>query len=244
MVQVLYFMLALLVATPAAKSQRLALDLSNNEVAISTGFTGTELLLFGATEGYGDIVVTVVGPRTDQVVWRRERRAGIWVNGDSITFQSAPAYYRIAASRPLQEIASPEILDQMEIGVAEIELLTRSQRPNVEVAAFREALIRNKKRQRLYSQDISNIKIVRDLLFRSTIPFPASVPTGDYQITVYLFKNGKPVSQQTTSLPVRKVGLGAQLYNFAHQQAPLYGAIAIAIALFAGWFAGVIFRRA
>lgn len=244
MAQLIYFMLALLVSTSAAKSQRLALDLSNNEVAISTGFTGTELLLFGATEGYGDIVVTVVGPRNDEVVWRKERRAGIWVNGDSITFKSAPAYYRIAASRPLQEIASPEILDQMEIGVAEIELFTRSQRPDAEVATYREALIRNKKRQRLYSQDISSIKIVRDLLFRSTIPFPASVPTGDYQITVYLFKNGKPVSQQTTSLPVRKVGLGAQVYNFAHQQAPFYGAIAIAIALFAGWLAGVIFKRA
>ncbi|MEC7464240.1 MAG: TIGR02186 family protein [Pseudomonadota bacterium] len=244
MARLLSFLLALLVIIPAAKSQRLALDLSNDEVAISTGFTGTELLLFGATEGHGDIVVTVVGPRSDEVVWRKERVAGIWVSGDSITFKSAPAYYLIAASRPLQEIASPEILHQMQIGVAEIELSTGSQRSDAEVAAYREALIRNKKRRRLYSQDISNIKIVRDLLFRSTIPFPASVPTGEYQITVYLFKNGEPVSQQTTSLPVRKVGLGAQLYKFAHQQAPLYGAIAIAIALLAGWLAGVIFRRA
>ena len=46
---------ALLIGPPghysSCKSQRLALDLSNDEVAISTGFTGTELLLFGATEG-------------------------------------------------------------------------------------------------------------------------------------------------------------------------------------------------
>ena len=69
----------------------------------------------------------------------------IWVSGNS---RRAPAYYLIAASRPLQEIASPEILDQMQIGVAEIELSTRSQRPDAEVAAYREALIRNKKRQR------------------------------------------------------------------------------------------------
>ena len=104
-------------------------------------------------------------------------------------------------------------------------------------------MIRNKKRLRLYSEDISDIKIVRDLLFRSTIPFPAHVPIGDYEVNVYLFKDGKPISQQTTSLPVRKVGLEAQLYNFAHDQAPWYGAIAIVI-VDGRLAAGVIFRRA
>lgn len=236
--------ICLLAAIPTAHAQRLAVDLSSREVAISTGFTGAELLLFGASEGYGDIVVTVIGPRRDEVVRRKERVAGIWVNGASVTFNSAPAYYRIAASKPLEEIASREVLDQLGIGVAELELFTRSNRAADEIRIFRDAMIRNKKRLRLYSEDISDIKIVRDLLFRSTIPFPANVPTGDYEVTVYLFKNGKPVSQQTTSLPVRKVGLEAGLYNFAHEHAPWYGAIAIAIALVAGWLAGVIFRRA
>ncbi|MGB0631678.1 MAG: TIGR02186 family protein [Alphaproteobacteria bacterium] len=240
----LALVIVLLVFAPGVQAQRLAVDLSSSEVAISTGFSGAELLLFGATEGYGDIVVTVIGPHRDEVVRRKERVAGIWVNGASVTFKSAPAYYRIAASKPLSDIASVEILDQLQIGVAEIELFTRSQRPSREIVEFRDALIRNKKRQRLYSEDISDIKIVRDLLFRSTIPFPANVPTGDYDVTVYLFKNGKPVSQQTTSLPVRKVGLEAQLYSFAHDHAPWYGAIAIVIALVAGWLAGVIFRRA
>lgn len=240
----LALLICLLASIPGAQAQRLAVDLSSSEVAISTGFSGAELMLFGAMEGYGDIVVTVIGPHRDEVVRRKERLMGIWVNGASVTFKGAPAYYRIAASRPLHEIATPEILDQLEIGVAEIELFTRSERTPAEIIEFRKALIRNKKRLRLYSEDIFDIKIMRDLLFRSTIPFPANVPIGDYEVNVYLFKDGKPISQQTTSLPVRKVGLEAQLYNFAHDQAPWYGAIAIVIALMAGWLAGVIFRRA
>ncbi len=242
--RILALFVSLSVLAGGAQAQRLAVDMSSSEVAISTGFSGAELLLFGATEGYGDIVVTVIGPHRDEVVRRKERLAGIWVNGASVTFKSAPAYYRIAASKPLSEIASAEILDQLEIGVSGIELFTQSGRPASEIVEFRDALIRNKKSQRLYSEDVSDIKIVRDLLFRSTIPFPANVPTGDYEVTVYLFKNGKPVSQQTTSLPVRKVGLEARLYSFAHEQAPWYGVIAIVIALVAGWLAGVIFRRA
>ena len=236
--------LAVFAFAPPAHSQRLAADLSSNEVAISTGFSGAELLLFGATEGYGDIVVTVVGPLRDEVVRRKQWVAGIWVNGASVTFHRAPAYYRIAATRPLTEIAAPDVLEKLQIGVDRIELFTRSKRPPAEIMTFREALIRNKKRAELYSKDVSDIRLVRDLLFRSTIPFPATVPIGEYQVTVYLFKDGKPVSSQKTPLPVRKVGMEAQIYNFAHQNAAWYGAIAILIALVAGWLAGVIFKRA
>tara|TARA_A100001037_G_scaffold299300_1_gene324557 strand:- start:868 stop:1602 length:735 start_codon:yes stop_codon:yes gene_type:complete len=238
------FILVVFAIAPPAHAQRLAADLSSKEVAISTGFSGAELLLFGATEGYGDIVVTVVGPLRNEVVRRKQRVAGIWVNGASVTFYEAPAYYRIAATRPLKEIAPPGVLEKLQIGVDRIELSTRSKRSPAEILAFRKALIRNKKSAQLYSEDVSDIRLVRDLLFRSTIPFPATVPIGEYQVTVYLFKNGKPVSSQKTPLPVRKVGMEAQIYNFAHQHAAWYGAIAILIALVAGWLAGVIFRRA
>ena len=234
----------LLCFTPPAQSQSLVADLSTREVAITTGFTGAELLLFGATEGSGDIVVTVVGPQRDEIVRRKERVAGIWVNGASVTFEAAPAYYRIAASKPLDEIASPAILERLQIGTNRIGLFTQSQRPADHILTFRNALIRNKKRMQLYSEDISDIKIQRGRLFRSTIPFPVNVPIGEYLVTVYLFKGGKLVSEEETPLTVHKVGLEAQIYDFAHNPAPWYGAIAIFIALLAGWLAGVIFRRA
>ena len=227
-----------------ASSQSIVTDLSTREVAISTGFTGAELLLFGATEGFGDIVVTVVGPKRDEIIRRKERVAGIWVNGTSVTFQNAPAYYRTAASKPLSEIAAPEVLEKLQIGSSRIDLSTRSSRGAETILEFRDAFIRSKKRQALYSEDISDIKITRGRLFRSTIPFPVSVPIGTYEVTVHLFKHGRLVSSEKTPLTVQKVGLEAKIYDFAHDHAAWYGLIAIAIALVAGWLAGVIFRRA
>ena len=227
-----------------ASSQSIVTDLSTREVAISTGFTGAELLLFGATEGFGDIVVTVVGPRRDEIIRRKERVAGIWVNGTSVTFQNAPAYYRTAASKPLSEIAAPEVLEKLQIGSSRIDLSTRSSRGAETILEFRDAFIRSKKRQALYSEDISDIKITRGRLFRSTIPFPVNVPIGTYEVTVHLFKDGRLVSSEKTPLTVQKVGLEAKIYDFAHDHAAWYGLIAIAIALVAGWLAGVIFRRA
>ena len=234
---------ALFLAAPAA-GQSIVVDLSTREVAISTGFTGAELLLFGATEGSGDIVVTVEGPRRDEIIRRKERVAGIWVNGASVTFEKAPAYYRTAASKPLDEIAAPAILEKLQIGSDRIDLFTRTAGDAASVLTFRDAFIRTKKRQALYSEDISDLKIIRGRLFRSTIPFPVNVPIGTYQVTVHLFKNGQLVSSEKTPLTVQKVGLEAKIYDFAHDHAAWYGAIAIAIALMAGWFAGVIFRKA
>ena len=227
-----------------ASSQSIVTDLSTREVAISTGFTGAELLLFGATEGFGDIVVTVVGPKRDEIIRRKERVAGIWVNGTSVTFENAPAYYRTAASKPLSEIAAPEVLEKLQIGSSRIDLSTRSSRGAETILEFRDAFIRSKKRQALYSEDISDIKITRGRLFRSTIPFPVNVPIGTYEVTVHLFKHGRLVSSEKTPLTVQKVGLEAKIYDFAHDHAAWYGLIAIASALVAGWLAGVIFRRA
>jgi hypothetical protein len=39
------------------------------------------------------------------------------------------------------------------------------------------------------------------------------------------------------------VGVGADIYEFAHDWAALYGLLAVLIAVFAGWAAGAIFRK-
>lgn len=233
-------------ASGTAVAQSLVADLSRTQIDISTGFAGEELLLFGATEGKGDIVMTVTGPRRDQVVRRKERVAGIWVNGESLTFRDVPAYYRVAASRPLADITGPKTLDRLDIGTDRLELIPVEDRPAGEVREFREALVRNKQRLALYSQDskdISDIRISQGRLFRTNIPFPANVPTGEYLVNVYLFKSGRLVSQTHAPVLVRKAGLEAEIFRFARERAAWYGAIAIAVALLAGWLAGVIFKR-
>lgn len=227
----------------SSTAQNLVADLSSDEVAITTGFTGTELLLFGASGSKGDIVVTVMGPRRTEVVRRKQRVAGIWVNGAEVTFENAPAYYQLASSKPIEEIAPMKFLKKFQIGVEQINLETLSVKSDFELRKFREALIRNKKRLQLYSEQISDIILVRGSLFRSKIPFPANVPTGEYEVSVYLFKKGQLMEKNKTSLTVRKVGIEARIYDFAHQKSALYGILAIAVALVAGWFAGVIFRR-
>jgi uncharacterized protein (TIGR02186 family) len=109
--------------------------------------------------------------------------------------------------------------------------------------AFRSALIRNKQRSSLYTEGLKDVDFRGNRLFRTRVALPANVPTGDYKVTVYLVKDGTIADRSESLLRVRKVGLEAKVNEFAFEQAPLYGLIAVIIALIAGWFAGFVFRK-
>jgi uncharacterized protein (TIGR02186 family) len=221
----------------------LVVDLSSKQIRITTGFTGTSLLLFGATDTAGDVVVVVRGPRRQVVVRRKERVAGIWVNGSAQIFDSVPGYYFVASSRPLIDIADEATLERLQIGVHRLRLQTTGSISADRVKKFRAGLVELKKTQGLFSVSPERVLIVGDRLFRADLTFPANVPTGAYTADVYLFRNGDMMASSETTLAVRKAGLEATVFDFAHQHSAIYGIVAILIALFAGWLAGAIFRK-
>ena len=69
-----------------AGADYLVADLSKRRIDITLGFSGAEVLLFGATDGGGDVVVVVRGPKQPVVVRKKERVLGIWANHDWMRF--------------------------------------------------------------------------------------------------------------------------------------------------------------
>lgn len=235
--------LALALVGPGRASPLVA-DLSKHLVAITTGFAGSDVLLFGAVEEPGDIVVVVRGPQRRQVMHRKSRVAGIWVNTATMTFDDVPSFFAVAATKPIAEIAGESVRDRNNMEIESlISLPPAKASPNV-AEEWTQALIRNKQREGLYQARLGRVSFSGPRLFRSDVYFPANVPTGNYQIQVYLLREGKVISAQTTPLIIGKIGLEADIFDFAHNQAALYGLIAIALALLAGWLAHVVFRRA
>lgn len=225
--------------------QDLVANLSDHEIAITTGFTGAKLLLFGAIEGEGQIVVVVTGPRQSMKVRRKDRVAGIWINTNSMTFDNVPSFYAVAATGALDEI-DPDIRSRQEIGLDHLNLRPTDVADGVSVEhirAFREGLIRNQVRHGLYAASNGRISVVSERLFDTWVSFPANVVTGIYTVSVYYIQDGSPVHAQTTPLRVSKIGVGAYAFRFAHNNAAAYGVFAIAIAVLAGWLAAVIFRK-
>lgn len=234
--------LALTCAAPAARAQLVA-DLSEHLIAITTGFVGTDVLLFGAIEGPGDVVVVVRGPSRTEIVRRKARIAGIWVNEREMALNNVPSYYVVASAKPLADILTPVARTRHEIGFDYLHFTPTRAAPPDEVEEFRKALIRNKENEDLYVEETGKVSFLGSRLFRTRIYFPSNVPTGTYTADVFLVRDGAVVSAQSTPLVVGKVGFGAELFDFAHQRPALYGILAVVVALTAGWLAGVAFRR-
>ena len=238
-------LLTALAVLSADAAEELVVDLSAPVVAITTGFTGADLLLFGVTAGEGDVVVVVRGPARDESVRRKERIAGIWVNRDQVTFKQVPSFYTLAANRPLVEFLPLDISQDNQIGLASLDLKAAASAHDLaQVERFRQALVRNKQRQGLYGKEPQNLTFLGNRLFRTNITFPANVTVGTYGIDVYLIRDNKLVKWKTTLMSVRKFGFEAGVFDFAHRHALAYGVLAVLIAAVAGWLGSVIFRRA
>src|SRR5690606_35140518 len=120
----------LALAGPAGAETIIA-ALSEQRVEIQSNFVGTELTLFGVIErdaetvsrvrGY-DVAVVVRGPDEEIVTRRKDRVAGIWINTDAVSFQSAPSYYAALTNRPIDDLGSPVVLRRTQTGLANIRL--------------------------------------------------------------------------------------------------------------------------
>ena len=95
----------------------------------------------------------------------------------------------------------------------------------------------------LYAAKVGHISFIGDRLFRTSFTFPSTVPTGIYNVDVYLVRDGKIVDAQSFPLLVNRAGFSADIYNFAHRNGAAYGVIAVLTALLFGWIAHLAFRR-
>lgn len=227
----------------AQEESTLVADLSESQIAITTGFSGADVLLFGTTDGLGEVIVVVRGPTDRVTVRRKERIAGIWINTSSLAFDGVPGYYRVAASQPLATLLPDNLRQTFQIGDANIAVTPLETRPPKVEKDFFDALVRNRQREQLYRAEPGEVSFLGNRLFRTRITLPANVPTGRYSVEVFLVSQGVIVNRTTTPLEVVKSGFEERVYSFAHEQSAMYGLIAIAIALVAGWFAGYVFRR-
>ena len=78
---------------------------------------------------------------------------------------------------------------------------------------------------------------------RTSVSLPANVPVGEYTVSTYLLRGGALLAQAEQPLTIAKSGFEQFTYRLAYEYSALYGLLAVALAIFTGWLAGVIFRR-
>ena len=64
-----------------------------------------------------------------------------------------------------------------------------------------------------------------------------------YLVEVFLVRDKDVISGKTTPLVISKVGVDAAVFDFARNRSLAYGAIAVMMAVMAGWIASLPFRN-
>jgi len=242
--------LVLLAAPPAQAAENLVSGVSQDTIQITSNYTGSDIVVFGAIEGQPDaaqraepkdVVVVVRGPDTDIVVRRRDRIGGIWINHDSASLNGMPGFYYLASTRPLHQIAEAPVLARYDIGVQNLEPDSVHSHHNYE--PFRQAAIRYLERENLYTEVSSGVVWNSDTLFHVHVPVPAAVARGSYNVEVFLLRGGDIESAQSTPLFIDQTGLERRLYAYAHDSPLFYGLLAVSFSLLMGWLSSILFRR-
>ena len=238
--------LLLLLASPLRAEEEIVLGLSQDEVAITATFEGSNILIFGAIRreaplpaGALGVIVTVAGPDMPLTVRRKERRLGIWINVDDVKIDQAPSFYAVASSAPLTKIlrASEDLHNQITLTQSVRQIGTNV----LDSRSFSRALMRIRQKNGLYQTLEGAVSLSRDTLFETRIAMPANLTEGFYEARIFLTRDGNIVDKYTTTIPVKKVGMERWLYNLAHENALLYGLMSLVIAIAAGWGASAVF---
>jgi uncharacterized protein (TIGR02186 family) len=243
--------LGLCAAEERQRPEQVQSDISMREISIQSNFTGVEIVLFGSIdftkapspdEAPYDVIMVVRGPQRPLVVRRKERIAGLWMNGESKTFSEVPDFYAVLASRPFRAIASEETLKPLGIGFTNLDFGKTSDADDAD-DGFRASLIRLQQKRRLFQESDDAIGFIGRSLFRGSVDLPVNVPIGRYTTQVYLFRDGKLLSQSQSSLQVHKVGFERLVYMLAYRHPLTYGLLAVLLAMSAGLLAWTYFRR-
>jgi len=233
----------------AARDPILVPDVSQHEIQLRQGFTGTELLLFGAilnpdgtraAKDY-DIVVVLMGPRQSIVLREKRKVAGIWINAESTAFRSAPSYYALASTRPIKDIVDDKTAAIYELGLPWLQLSPIGEIDPDEQLRFSEGLVDLNSRNGLYRQREGSVSVSEQVLYQARIQLPSSVPIGTYTAETFAISDGVVVATAASKVEIRKVGIERAVADFADSASVIYGLLTVLISVAMGWMAGRLF---
>jgi uncharacterized protein (TIGR02186 family) len=232
-----------------ARDPILVPEISQHEIQVRQGFTGADLLLFGAiltpegtrAAGDYDIVVLLEGPARSVVVREKRQVAGIWVNAKSTEFRSAPSFYALAASRPIGAMVDARTAAIYELGFKWLQLSPIGVIDPAEQKRFSDGLVDLMRRQGLYQQNEHAVQISGQVLYHARISLPSSVQTGTYTAETFAVRDGRVVASAISRVTVRKEGFERLVAANAEQNGFFYGLFAVIVSITMGWVAGRLF---
>ena len=241
--------LVAVLALAGARDPILVPEVSQHEVQVRQGFVGTQLILFGAVVDPGgvragrtfDVVVVLKGPTEPIRLREKQKILGIWINHTSTSFRSAPSFFAVASSRPIDQIVDPRTAAIYELGLDYLQLSPTGSIDPEKQAHFTQGLVEMRKRAGLYKEDPKGVTINGQVLYQARISLPSNVQTGRYTAETFAITHGRVIASGTAEIEVRKEGFERLVADYADEDSFFYGLFAVVLSLSMGWLAHRIF---
>lgn len=224
-----------------------SVEVSPAEVGIGTFFGGVKITVTGRAPQGAQAVIEVVGKSTEQDLMRKGRRWDIWMNVGEVDVFGAPRLYHVLSSSP--ELTSAKRTN-VPWGYTALRkgMSFKSVEKHLDLDRLFEEFIQLKQAEGLYgifpdAVTFSPAASGAESLVHAEVSIPTRISPGDYQICLFTVQNGQATGRSCTAFHVLLVGLPAFLTSLAHSHAVLYGLLAVAIAVIAGFLSGFLFKR-
>ena len=110
----LLLVLSILASSVQAKDSIIG-DLSSKNISINTTFTGSQITIFGSIKRSdneaiipSDIIIEVLGPKSNLVIHKKKKVFGIWMNSNPTKITDSLSFYSLLYTKKPETILSNE----------------------------------------------------------------------------------------------------------------------------------------
>lgn len=239
---------ALFISESYAQTSPMGIDIIQPKtIRIKSTFSGEKVSIRAIIPSGDKVALRLTGLRENQVLMRKARVKGLWMNVEQIHFKNIPKVYLLWTSKDLSSIENKDSLKAMKLDY--FSLLSNSlpdKSVDSEKSLLINELIKLKEADKLYkiSDGMVGIKPLEQGAWDqadAVLDVPAKISPGNYSLDLITFKDGKSTLLHSSNIEVKLVGFPAMISNLAFKNGLWYGILAVAIATFSGLLIGVIF---
>jgi len=235
--------LSVLCASASVVSEAGGLKLSPPVIKMGAFYGGADLRISGSTTA-GAVIVTIAGENTEEILNRKVRVAGIWINRGKVHVSGVPSLFLVFSNEPQAKFLSRKTIDEFQLDEKSLEKRMVIEPDDLDLPTIRSAFITMKTRQKIYDSFVGN-----DILkmtsgrgkteYQINFRWPKKAPAGTYTLKAYHCANGEVAASEQLEFKVVEEGFPAWMAGLAQNRALLYGLLAVITALLVG--AGIDF---
>ena len=222
------------------------LSITPETIQINAFYKGTDVAVSADLPGDCKGAVVKIQGAEEQITLRRKGKVYLfWLNVDDVTVSNAPDVYIVNSTDPLKSICAAETQKKLLLGYdalkVHVSIQSKDDLSGSEFSDFIKLKEHNSSYQQNTTAQLFPAADKNRNSFKAFLHIPPVMPSGEYQILLYYFKDLTLAGKSSTILRVGKVGIPNYLYSLAFDHPAFYGVFACVIAMATGIIMSLIF---